>query len=238
VIGVDDDGRGIDRRAVRAKALEKQLISPDATLCDREIFNLILLPGFSTASQITSVSGRGVGMDAVRRQIDSLRGSISVSSEEGTGTRVSITVPLTLAIIEGLLVQFGDDQFIIPLASVTENVELPSAEKASRNGRNVIAVRGELIPYIGLREAFGVDGPAPDIEMVVIVRHEDHRVGLLVDRVLGTHQTVIQSLGKFFRNIEVVSGSTIMGDGRVALILDVPAVVRYANSKTGHSGKG
>jgi two-component system, chemotaxis family, sensor kinase CheA len=238
VIGVDDDGRGIDRCAVRAKALEKQLISPDATLCDREIFNLILLPGFSTASQITSVSGRGVGMDAVRRQIDSLRGSISVSSEEGTGTRVSITVPLTLAIIEGLLVQLGDDQFIIPLASVTENVELPSAEKASRNGRNVIAVRGELIPYIGLREAFGVDGPAPDIEMVVIVRHEDHRVGLLVDRVLGTHQTVIQSLGKFFRNIEVVSGSTIMGDGRVALILDVPAVVRYANSKTGHSGKG
>jgi two-component system chemotaxis sensor kinase CheA len=235
VVGIDDDGRGIDRVAVRAKAIEKQLISPDATLSDKDIFNLILLPGFSTASQVTNVSGRGVGMDAVRRQIDSLRGSVSLSSEEGKGTRVSITVPLTLAIIEGLLVQIGNDQFIIPLALVTENVELLSAEKASRNGRNVIAVRGELIPYIGLRETFTVDGPAPAIEKVVIVQHEENRVGLLVDRVLGTHQTVIQSLGKFFRNIDVVSGATIMGDGRVALILDIGAVVRHADSRKGQT---
>jgi two-component system chemotaxis sensor kinase CheA len=227
VVSVQDDGRGIDRAAVRAKAIERQLVAPDANLSDKDIFNLILMPGFSTARQITSVSGRGVGMDAVKRQVETLRGMLSLASEEGRGTRVSITLPLTLAIIEGLLVQIGSDQFIVPMAAVTENVELLSAQKARNNGRNVIAVRGELIPYIDLRKAFRVPGDAPAIEKVVIVRHEDNRVGLVVDRVLGTHQTVIQSLGKFFKDINVVSGATIMGNGRVALIVDTAAVVRF-----------
>jgi two-component system chemotaxis sensor kinase CheA len=229
VVSVQDDGRGIDRAAVRAKAMERQLIAPEASLSDKDIFNLILMPGFSTARQVTSVSGRGVGMDAVKRQIEALRGLLSLTSEEGKGTRVSITLPLTLAIIDGLLVQIGSDRFIVPMAAVTENVELLRAQKARNNGRNVIAVRGELIPYIDLRKAFHVPGDAPAVEKVVIVRHEDHRVGLVVDRVLGTHQTVIQSLGKFFRNINVVSGATIMGDGRVALIIDTAAIVRYVD---------
>jgi len=229
VVHIQDDGRGIDRAAVRAKAEEKQLIGPDAALTDRDIFNLILMPGFSTAQRVTSVSGRGVGMDAIKRQIDNLRGALSLTSEEGKGTRVSITLPLTLAIIEGLLVQIGDDQFIVPMAAVSENVELFRAERARHNGRNLIAVRGELIPYIDVRRTFGIRSEAPEIEKVVIVQHEDHRVGVVVDRVLGTHQTVIQSLGRFFRNIEVVSGATIMGDGRVALILDIAAVVALAD---------
>jgi two-component system chemotaxis sensor kinase CheA len=229
VVSIQDDGRGIDRAAVRAKAVERQLIAADAVLGDKEIFNLILMPGFSTAREVTNVSGRGVGMDAVKRQIDSLRGSLWLTSEEGKGTRVAITLPLTLAIIDGLLVQAGGDQFIVPMAAVTENVELLRADKARNNGRNVIAVRGELVPYIGLRGVFGMRGEDPEIEKVVIVRHEDGRVGLVVDKVLGTHQTVIQSLGRFFRKIEVVSGATIMGDGRVALILDTAAVVRHAN---------
>jgi two-component system chemotaxis sensor kinase CheA len=229
VVSIQEDGRGIDRAAVRARALEKQLIAPTASLSDKDIFNLLLLPGFSTARQVTSVSGRGVGMDAVKRQIDALRGSLSLASEEGKGARVTITLPLTLAIIEGLLVQLGSDQFIVPMSMVTENVELMRAQRARNNGRNVIAVRGELVPYIDLRSAFHVPGEAPAIEKVVIVRHEDNRVGLVVDRVLGTHQTVIQSLGKFFRDINVVSGATIMGDGRVALIIDTAAAVRLVD---------
>jgi two-component system, chemotaxis family, sensor kinase CheA len=229
VISIEDDGRGIDRKAVLAKAVEKQLIQPDANLSEKDVFNLVLMPGFSTARQVTSVSGRGVGMDAIRRQIDALRGSLSLASEEGKGTRVSITLPLTLAIIDGLLVQIGDDQFIVPMAAVNENVELVRTERASKNGRNVIAVRGALVPYIDLRHTFQMGGETPLIEKVIIVQHEGDRVGLVVDRVLGTHQTVIQSLGKFFKEIDVVSGATIMGDGRVALIVDIAAVVRFAN---------
>jgi two-component system chemotaxis sensor kinase CheA len=232
VVSIRDDGRGIDRAAVRAKAVERQLIQPDANLSDKDVFNLILLPGFSTARQLTSVSGRGVGMDAVKRQIDMLRGSLSLASEAGKGTRVSITLPLTLAIIDGLLVEIGRDQFIVPMAAVTENVELTGAERARHNRRNVIAVRGELVPYVDLRQAFRMDGEPPAIEKVVIVQQEDDRVGLVVDRVVGTHQTVIQSLGRFFRNIEVVSGATIMGDGRVALVMDIAAVVRLAESQS------
>jgi len=231
VVSIEDDGRGIDRDAVRAKALERQLIASEASLNDRDIFNLILLPGFSTAREVTSVSGRGVGMDAVKRQIDALRGSLSLASQAGLGTRVSITLPLTLAIIDGLLVEIGNDQYIMPLAAVTENVELVATQKPPNNGRNVIAVRGELVPYIALRKTFGLNSEPPAIEKIIIVRHEDQRVGLVVDRVLGTHQTVIQSLGKILKSVKVVSGATIMGDGRVALILDVPAVVRFAEGQ-------
>jgi two-component system chemotaxis sensor kinase CheA len=229
VISVEDDGRGIDREAVRAKAIEKQLIARDAVLSDKEISNLILLPGFSTARAVTGVSGRGVGMDAIKRQIDLLRGSLSLASEPGKGTRISMALPLTLAIIDGLLVEIGPDRFILPMADVTENVELTAAERSRRNGRNVVAVRGELIPYVDLRNTFGSAGDRPANEKIVIVRHEGERVGLVVDRVLGTHQTVIQSLGRFFRDIHVISGATVMGDGRVALIMDIAAGVRLAD---------
>ena len=170
-------------------------------------------------------------MDVVKKQIDALRGTLSITSEEGKGCRISLTLPLTLAIIEGLLVQIGDDQFIVPMAAITENVELHRVQRTSNNGRNVVAVRGELVPYIDLRTVFGMAAAGPAIKKIVIVRHEDQRVGLVVDRVLGTHQTVIQSLGRFLRNVKVVSGATIMGDGRVALILDISAVVRFAEDQ-------
>jgi len=173
-----------------------------------------------------------VGMDVVKRQIDALRGSLTVASDEGIGTRIALSLPLTLAIIEGLIVQIGTDQFIIPMAAITENVELEHAQRMQKNGRNVVVVRGELIPYIDLRAAFQVEGDAPEIEKVVIVHHGDDRVGLVVDRVLGTHQTVLQPLGKFLRNIEVVSGATIMGNGSVALILDIAAVVQFVGRQT------
>lgn len=229
VLAIEDDGRGIDREAVRAKAVEKQLVPPHASLSDRDVLNLILLPGFSTARQVTGVSGRGVGMDAIKRQIDLLRGSLSLDSKDGRGTRVSITLPLTLAIIDGLLVEIGGDRFILPMAAVAENVELNRPERALHNGRNVLAVRGKLVPYIDLRETFQIGGNTPALEKVVIVQQGEDRVGLVVERVLGTHQTVIQSLGKFYKNVEVVSGATIMGDGRVALILDAARLIHSAD---------
>jgi len=233
VISIEDDGKGIDRQAVRTKAIEKKIISSESILSDSDLLNLILQPGFSTAAKVTSVSGRGVGMDVVKKQIDSLRGSLRVTSEQGKGSKFALSLPLTLAIIEGLIVEIGPDQFIIPMSAITENVELEQAERAQKNGRNVVVVRGELIPYIDLRATFQIEGDPPSIEKVVIVRQGEDRVGLVVDRVLGTHQTVLQSLGRFFRDIDVVSGATIMGDGRVALILDIGSVVRAVNRQNG-----
>ena len=234
VVTIHDDGRGLDLDAIRAKAIDRKLIVPDAVLSQKEIINLIFLPGFSTAEKVTSVSGRGVGMDVVRRQVEALRGTIQISTQPGAGTTVALSLPLTLAIIEGQLLEIGHDQFIVPMSAVAENVELEAGERTSRNGRNLVPVRGELIPYIRLRDLFEIRGQAPAIEKIVIVHHEGHRVGLVVDRVLGSHQTVIQSLGHFYRHIEVTSGATIMGDGRVALILDLAGLVRTSGQSLGH----
>ena len=231
VVTIEDDGRGLDAEAIRAKAVERKLIAPETVLTERELFGLIFLPGFSMAREVTAVSGRGVGMDVVKRQVDALRGSVSIVSAKGRSTAISLTLPLTLAIIDGLLVEIGGDQFIAPMAVVTENVELRREDRGKNNGRNVVAVRGELVPYLYLRELFAVPGEEPEIEKIVIVRHEEQRVGLVVDRVLGSHQTVIQSLGTFYRNIEMVSGATIMGDGRVALILNMAGLVELAGRR-------
>lgn len=230
VITIQDDGKGLDTEAIRAKAVERGLITAETSLSEREIFNLIFLPGFSTAKAITSVSGRGVGMDVVKKQLDALRGSIQLASQRGAGTTIQLTLPLTLAIIDGLLVELGGDRFIIPMSAVTENVEIHRAERSRQNGRNVVAVRGELIPYIRLRELFALPGDGPEIEKIVIARHEGQRVGLVVDRVLGNHQTVIQALGRFYQNINVCSGATILGDGRVALIFAVAGLVHHAEN--------
>jgi two-component system chemotaxis sensor kinase CheA len=231
VITITDDGRGIDAEAVRAKAVEKGLIAADARLSEPEMYELIFRPGFSTAEKITNVSGRGVGMDVVKRQFEALRGRVALSSKAGQGTTITLTLPLTLAIIDGLLVEIGRDQFIVPMSVVTENVELQRSDRGRNNGRNVIAVRGELVPYVLLRETFAIAGAEPEIEKIVIARHGEDRVGLVVDRVVGSHQTVIQPLGKFYHHIDLVSGATIMGDGRVALILDLAGLVRMAGEQ-------
>jgi len=230
VITVTDDGRGLDPEAIRAKAVEKGLIPAGAKISEQEMYELIFRPGFSTAKQLTSVSGRGVGMDVVKRQFDALHGQVVMSSTVGKGTKLTLTLPLTLAIIDGLLVEIGRDQFIVPMSVVSENVELSRAERSRNNRRNVVAVRGELIPYVRLRELFGDISAEPDVEKIVIGRHENQPVGLVVDRVLGNHQAVIQSLGKFYKDIEFVSGATILGDGRVALILDLAGLVRHTST--------
>lgn len=218
LIEITDDGAGLDPGRIRAKAIEKGLIAPDADLPEKDLFTLLFAPGFSTAEKVTSVSGRGVGMDVVKRTIDSLRGSIDITSEQGTGTTVTLKIPLTLAIIEGLLVTIGEGQFVMPLSVVEECIELA---RGGANGRRLVNLRGKLVPYVRLRESFAVPGTPPPIEQVVICSNDGHRIGFVVDDVIGEHQTVIKGLGRVYRNVEGISGATILGDGSVALILDV-----------------
>jgi len=228
VITIRDDGAGLDRDAIRAKAIEKGLISASAELSDQEIFSQIFAPGFSTAKQVTSVSGRGVGMDVVKRAIDALRGSIAISSVRGRGTTITVKIPLTLAIIESLLVQVGNDCFVIPLPLVSECIELTQEDIAQAHGRNLTRIRESIVPYIPLRERFGISGPLPELQQIVIVTLEGRQVGFVVDQVIGEHQTVIKSLGKYYLHVQGVSGATILGDGTVALILDIPMLIQSA----------
>ena len=225
VLSITDDGRGMNPDRIRAKAEEKGLISPDARLSDSEIFNLVFLPGFSTAEKITNVSGRGVGMDVVKRSMDALRGKIDITSEQGRGSRITIKLPLTLAIIDGLQIKAGDDLYIIPLSLVEECVELPRETSDDAGRGRTIQLRGEIVPFIRLREAFDLTGQPPAIEQVVVTRLEGERVGIAVDEVIGQQQTVIKSLGNYIGSVAGISGATINGDGTMSLILDIPSLV-------------
>ena len=230
IIAIVDDGRGVDRARVRAKAEEAGLIAADAVLTDHELLQLIFQPGFSTAQAITNLSGRGVGMDVVKKTIEGLRGTLEMTSEEGRGSKIELRIPLTLAIIDGLLVRVAGGRYVIPLAAVEECVELPPEQDLRSSGRRLINLRGQLAPFIRLRELFAT-GTEPDpYQKVVIVssgqeRAGQHRVGLAVDQILGDHQTVIKSLSGLHADVETFSGATILGDGGVALILDVPHLV-------------
>jgi two-component system, chemotaxis family, sensor kinase CheA len=226
LIRVSDDGKGLDVEAVRARALEQGLIDPSARLTESEVFSLILAPGFSTARQVTDVSGRGVGMDVVRRNVETLHGSIEIASQPGAGMTVTLRLPLTLAIIDGLLVRVGDAHFILPLANSLECVELTRRDIELAHGNHIASVRGELIPYIRLSEYFLMDAARGEREQIMVVETEYGRYGLVVDQVLGDHQTVIKNLGKTYRNVQVVSGATILGNGTVALILDPHRLVQ------------
>ncbi|MGC3999645.1 MAG: chemotaxis protein CheA [Anaeromyxobacter sp.] len=225
LIDIQDDGRGLDPERIRAKAVENGEIAPDAQLSEAEIFELIFRPGLSTARSLSSVSGRGVGMDVVKSSVEALRGTVRVESVHGRGTSVHITLPLTLAIIDGLLVTVGEGTYVLPLSSVEECVELTAAEVERGHGSRLAAVRGELIPYLRLREVFDVPGERPAIEELAIVRVDGVRYGLTVDDVVGQHQTVIKSLGRMYRGLRGLSGATILGDGAVALIVDVAALI-------------
>ncbi|HHW64933.1 MAG TPA: chemotaxis protein CheA [Rhodocyclaceae bacterium] len=222
VIEVADDGAGLNRERILAKAIERGLAQPGQTLSDTETYNLIFEPGFSTAEQVTNISGRGVGMDVVRRNIQGLRGSVDVSSTPGQGSRFAIRLPLTLAIIDGFLVGIGDAAYVIPLDSVVECVEL--AEEGS--GRDYVNLRGEVLPLVRLRQLFGIEGDAPARQNVVVVQYAGTKSGIVVDQLMGEFQTVIKPLGSIFRHIKGIGGSTILGSGEVALILDVQALVQ------------
>ena len=226
LLSITDDGAGLDRDTIRAKAAERGLIPAGVELTDREIFAQIFAAGFSTAKQVTSVSGRGVGMDVVKKAIDALRGSIEIGSERGKGTTIEIRLPLTLAIIESLLVRVGSGHFVLPLSIVDECVELTREDVRKAHGRNVAPVRGHIVPYVPLRRKFSIPGEPPEVEQIVITRVNGERVGFVVDTVIGEHQTVINSLGPAYRNVSGLSGATILGDGNVALILDIPQLVQ------------
>jgi two-component system chemotaxis sensor kinase CheA len=228
LIAVSDDGAGIDTEAVRARAIERGLAGADDPLTETEIFSFIFQPGFSTAKEVTDISGRGVGMDVVRQRVESLRGAIEVTSQRGAGTTVTLRLPLTLAIIDGLLVKIGDAFFVLPLAATLECIELTREEVEQANGKHVAYVRGEIVPYIRLRQYFNVSTPPPEREQIMVVECEDGRCGLVVDQVLGNCQTVIRNLGRFYRHVQVVSGATILGNGAVALILDPQRLVQEA----------
>jgi two-component system chemotaxis sensor kinase CheA len=228
LVSVSDDGQGIDREAVRARAVEKGLIAADARLCEEEIFSLIMAPGFSTSKEVSDVSGRGVGMDVVRKNVEGLRGHIEITSEPGAGSTVTLRLPLTLAIIDGLLVRVGESRFVIPLANTVECVELTRQEVERANGKHLASVRGEIIPYIRISECLRVRRPQPEREQVMVAETEHGRFGFVVDQVLGNHQTVIKNLGRIYRDVQVVSGATILGDGTVALILDVHRMAQSA----------
>ncbi|GAB5427678.1 MAG: chemotaxis protein CheA [Devosia indica] len=224
-ISVADDGAGLDAVRIRAKAEENGLITPDTKLTDQELYHLIFAPGFSTAKEVTSLSGRGVGMDVVKRTIDGLRGTIDVTSRPGEGSTMTLRLPLTLAIIDGMLVRVGNGRYTIPLAAVEECVELPEGIEAHAKGRNFLDIRGALVPYLRLREVFGTKGESEPHQKVVIVSSGEGRVGLVVDQIIGNNQTVIKQLSKLHSGIKSFSGATILGDGSVALILDTAHLV-------------
>ncbi|NMG68117.1 chemotaxis protein CheA, partial [Azoarcus indigens] len=226
VIEIGDDGRGLDRERLLAHARERGLVAEHAQLSDAEVHALIFEPGFSTAEQVTNVSGRGVGMDVVKKTIAALRGSIHIDTTPGQGTTLRLRLPLTLAIIDGFLVRVQGVPFVLPLEAVRECIALAPALAAER--RQYVNLRGEVLPYVRLRELFALGGEAPRRENIVVIHHQGQRIGVVVDQLQGELQTVIKPLGRLFRGMRGLSGSSILGSGEVALILDVAAMSHIA----------
>lgn len=228
VIEIWDDGAGLNRERIIKKAREKGILNDAENLTDSEIFGLIFAPGFSTAEKVTNVSGRGVGMDVVKRQIESLNGHIHVESQEGRFTRISLRLPLTLAIIDGFLVRIAESYYVFPLSAVEACLEVRPEDKQDHPHRSVLNYRGSLMPYVDVRQHFGFKGERPEIEQMVVARSKEINVGFLVDQVIGNNQTVIKSLGKTYKEARGVSGATILGNGTIALIVDIDGLVEYA----------
>lgn len=226
VIEVVDDGGGLDSERIFAKAVERGLVSPGQNLTQQEIFSLVFAPGFSTADQVTNLSGRGVGMDVVKRNIEALRGSVELDSEPGRGTKMRICLPLTLAIIDGFEVQIGHAHFILPLDAVVECIDLPLVASGG-----FLNLRGEVLPVIRLAELFEIPSLQTGHESVIVVRFGGRKAGIVIDCLLGECQTVIKPLGQLFERIPVISGSTILGSGEVALILDVLQLIEAAANR-------
>lgn len=229
VIEVRDDGRGLDRERILRKAIERGLVQESQSLEDGEVYQLILQPGFSTAEKVTNLSGRGVGMDVVKSSIEALRGTLDIESRPGAGTCMRLTLPLTLAIIDGFLVGVGGAHFVLPLEMVVECIELPIGDGTGE--RDYLNLRGQVLPFLRLRELFEVPHPAPRRQNVVVVQYGGRQAGLAVDSLMGECQTVIKPLGMLFEKLRGISGSTILASGEVGLILDVPQLIQLATSR-------
>jgi two-component system chemotaxis sensor kinase CheA len=233
-IQISDDGKGVDLERIRQKAVGRGFIQADATLSSKEILDLIFLPGFSTAETITNISGRGVGMDVVKRKIFELRGEVNIESEHGKGTVITLKLPLTLSIIDGLLVAIDESFYVVPLSSINKCFEFKH-ETLVNAVNNLIFVNDDHIPFIYLRSEFGIKTPSPELEQVVVIEYGDVRVGLTVDKVVGEYQAVLKSLGVMYKKQDIISGATILGDGTVALVLDPNRIIAqfdYQNQKS------
>ena len=228
VIQVADDGAGLDRARILERARTRHLVPEGITPSDAELDRLVFEPGFSTAATITDLSGRGVGMDVVRRNVEALRGSIGIESTPGAGTTITIRLPLTVAIIDGFTVTVAGERYVIPLDAVTECLELP-AERSDAGTYGIVSLRGEPLPYLRMRGVFGLGDARPARENIVVVRHAGRSAGLVVDGLLGEGQAVVKPLGAVLQRLPAISASTIMGDGRVALILDIPELLQRAH---------
>jgi two-component system chemotaxis sensor kinase CheA len=228
VIQVGDDGGGLDRERILAKGLERGLVEPGRAMSDAEVYALIFEPGFSTAEQITNLSGRGVGMDVVRRNIEALRGTVAIASEPGRGTTVTVRLPLTLAIINGFQVGVGKSVFVVPMDMVDECIEF-----STETGQDYTDLRGQVLPFIRLRDLFDVPGRPAARQNIVVVKHAGQKFGLVVDALMGEAQTVIKPLSRMFVQVRGISGSSILGSGDVALILDVPVLMQQAQAARG-----
>ncbi|MDQ7017410.1 MAG: chemotaxis protein CheA [Gammaproteobacteria bacterium] len=233
VLEIRDDGKGLDRAVLVKKALEKGLIDGSQELTDRQVYELIFHPGFSTAEKVSDVSGRGVGMDVVRKNINELGGSITIESELGQGTAIIIRLPLTLAILDGQTVQVADETYIVPLGSIVESIQVKEQQVSRVVGRGeTFKLRDEYLPIVRLHDVFGIkNSKAKTLQegLLVIVEGESHRCGLFVDDLLGQQQVVIKSLEENYQRVNGISGATILGDGSVALILDIPSMMRLAD---------
>jgi two-component system chemotaxis sensor kinase CheA len=234
VIEVSDDGKGLNKEKILSKAREKEIIPYDKELSEDEIYKLIFLPGFSTAEKVTEISGRGVGMDVVKNNISKLRGNIEIYTKPGEGTTFKIILPLTLAIIDGMLVKVGEQLLIIPLLSIVESIRPKSSDIKNVNIESeVVNVRGEYIPLIKLYDLFNVETECtdPSKALIVIVSMGKSRACLLVDDIIGQQQAVIKSLEENYKSVKGISGATILGDGTVAMILDIGAIIKMAASQ-------
>ena len=231
LVTVTDNGAGLNTARIRAKAEDLGLIAPGAVISDYDIHQYLFHPGFSTVEKVSALSGRGVGMDVVKRTIEAMRGAIDLSTTPGQGTKVTLRLPLTLAIIEGLLIRVGEGRYIVPLSAVEECVELTAADERSR-GRSFLNVRGDLVPFLKLRDLFGTSNSSDMHQKIIIVSTGDTRVGLVADQIIGNHQTVIKSLSKLHADVTMFSGATILGDGSAALILDVAQLVALAQAQS------
>jgi two-component system chemotaxis sensor kinase CheA len=235
VIEVSDDGAGLNRDKILKKALERGLISENQNLSDQEIYQLIFAAGFSTADQLSNLSGRGVGMDVVRSNIEALRGTVELDSKPSAGTTVRIRLPLTLAIIDGFLIRASQAHFVIPLDMVVECLELSRQDRRSACERGYINLRGEILPLLWLTEVFDIERSAVRRENIVVVQANGRRAGIVVDALLGEAQTVIKPLGRLFSCLRGISGSTILGTGEVALIVDVAGLIQGVMERGGSS---
>ncbi|MCG8699979.1 MAG: chemotaxis protein CheA, partial [Bacteroidales bacterium] len=229
-IDISDDGKGINKDKVLQQAISKGIVAEDANLSDDEIYNLIFLPGFSTAATVTDVSGRGVGMDVVKKKVNEIRGEVSVSSGEGVGTVISIVIPITLSIIDGLLVVINKHHFIVPMVVVDKIYSIKHSD-LQQSFNDILVLDGEQVPYIHIKSKFELDGEQVENEEVVIATYNGKKIGLVIDSVVGEYQAVLKPLGNQFRKQDYITGASILGDGRIALVLDTNKMIKQIHEQ-------